>query len=233
MSREPPLREARKMVAPAEAEGKRLDLFLADALDLPRGYMRRLLERGYVRLRGLPGAKGATLREGDRIEVAPFHHPDLGPRPTPELEIQVLVEREGLIAVDKPAGLPTHPLDFEERDTVMNALLARYPDLAGVGEGGLRSGVVHRLDTFTSGVLLFARSQSRWEQARAAFRARKVLKRYLARVHGHLDGDREVVLRLDHRGKRMRVVTRAGRESVTRRLMLGLRRDPDCSRNKE
>jgi 23S rRNA pseudouridine1911/1915/1917 synthase len=126
-----------------------------------------------------------------------------------------LREGEDLLAVDKPAGLPTHPLDFDETATVLNALLARYPGLRGVGEGGVRSGVLHRLDTQTSGVLLFASSEAAWHRVRKAFAERAVEKHYLARVHGRFTQPGEVVLRLEHGGKKMHVVTSGAREAVT------------------
>ncbi len=119
------------------------------------------------------------------------------------------------MAVEKPAGLPTHPLDFEETKTALNALLARYPELGGVGDGGLQSGVLHRLDTHTSGVLLFSTRDDVWRRVRAEFAERRVQKRYLARVHGAYRLTQEIVLRLEHAGRRMCVVASGGREAVT------------------
>jgi len=196
--------------------GQRLDVYLARALGVSRGYVRRLLGRERVRVGEKPALKGVILRAGDRIEVLPFQHPDEGPPPSPQIPITLLGEGDGLLAIDKPAGMPTHPLDFEETDTVLNALLARYPELNGVGEGGLRSGVLHRLDTYTSGVLLFATRDEVWQRVRSEFAERRVQKRYVARVHGSFRGEPDVVLHLSHRGARMRVVERGGRESVTR-----------------
>jgi 23S rRNA-/tRNA-specific pseudouridylate synthase len=78
------------------------------------------------------------------------------------------------------------------------------------------SGVVHRLDRDTSGVLLFARTEEAWQRARAAFDERRVEKTYLALVHGRLQGEHEISLSLGHRGDRMRVVKRGGRTALTR-----------------
>ncbi len=196
-------------------QGRRLDVYLAQRLGISRGYVRRLLGLKRIRLAGRIPRKGAILNAGDRVEVLPFHHPQEGPRAAPEVPIHVLREGEGLLAVEKPAGLPTHPLDFEETQTALNALLARYPELGGVGDGGLRSGVLHRLDTHTSGVLLFATRADVWRRVRAEFAKRRVQKRYLARVHGAYRGAQEIALQLAHHGRRMRVVASGGREAVT------------------
>jgi 23S rRNA pseudouridine1911/1915/1917 synthase len=203
------------VTVPGEGSGARLDVFLARSLDLSRGYARRLLERGGIRLNGAPAAKGARVQPGDVVSGPPFRHPSEGPLASPGLEVRILAEKGGLLAVDKPAGVPTHPLDFDERGTVLSALLARYPEMSGVGEGGLRSGVVHRLDVGTSGVLVFARETEAWTRARKEFEERRVVKRYLARVHGGRLEAGEVALRLEHRGARMRVVSRGGIEAIT------------------
>lgn len=209
---EPP----RRIVVPRTDAGNRLDRFLAERLGLSRGYVQRLLARERVRLDGHAAAKGATLRAGDAIEILEFRHPREGPRANPALDLPVLAQGGGLLAVDKPAGLPTHPLDFEETHTALNGVLARHPELAGIGEGGVRSGVVHRLDTGTSGVLVFATDPEAWSRARASFRERRVEKRYVARVHGRLARPLECALRLEPRGDHMRVVADGGVAAETR-----------------
>ncbi len=150
------------------------------------------------------------------MELLPFRHPREGPIAAPEVPVAILERARGLVAVDKPAGRATHPLDYDENDTVLNGVLAAFPELLGVGEGGIRSGVVHRLDVQTSGVLLFATEQSAWEAARSAFAERRVAKRYLARVHGRLEGKRDSELRLEHRGAHMARVAHGGLEALTR-----------------
>ncbi len=202
-------------VGAAEA-GQRLDAVLARALGLSRGWVRKLLDSGRVRLGGRPAAKGAILRAGDRIDVWPFARPDSGPIANPRLALPILRESAGLVAVDKPAGLPVHPLAPDETETALNALVALHPELVGVGEGGLRSGVVHRLDTGTSGVLVFALRDDVWREARAAFAEKRVEKRYLARVHGAFAGEQELALRLENRGGHVRVVESGGRLAVSR-----------------
>jgi len=217
----------RVIEVPDPRTGERLDAFVAEALDVTRGYARRLLARGRVALRDRPARKGTLLRRGDRIDVGEFRHPREGILGAPELELCVLQAADGLIAIDKPAGLPTHPLDFDERRTASNAFVARHPESAQVGVGGLEPGLVHRLDTDTSGVLLFATRQDAWEQARRAFTEGRAQKRYLARVHGTLRGSRELRLALEHRGQRMRVVSHGGQATHT--ILRALESGPSTS----
>jgi 23S rRNA pseudouridine1911/1915/1917 synthase len=154
-------------------------------------------------------AKGAPLTAGSRIEVTAFRPPAAQrPIPDPQVPLVILAEGDGWIAVEKPPGTPVHPLAEEERGTLLNALIARAPEILGVGEAGLRSGVVHRLDVETSGALLFATREDRWRKLREAFRRHRVYKRYRTIVVGELAGDEDLVLHLGvtrHRPARVRV----------------------------
>ncbi len=208
--------------------GLRLDLYLAEKLALSRAQARRLLARGAVRVdgRGLAeGAKGRPVAAGAVVRVAPFEAPGRERvAPEPESSLAVIAEGAGWLAVDKPAGMPVHPLASDERGTVLGALVGRHPEIQGVGEGGLRSGVVHRLDVETSGALLVAREEPTWQRLRGAFREHRVEKVYRALVAGHLEEEGGLRTRLAlarHRPARVRVLpegerqrARGGREVV-------------------
>jgi len=143
--------------------------------------------------------------------------------PQPDLPLVVLASGLGWLAVDKPAGMPVHPLRDLETGTVLNALVARRPEVQGVGEAGLRSGVVHRLDVDTSGVLLLADQAPAWERLRSAFREHRVQKRYRAIVWGKLEAECHLELGLavvQHRPARVRVV--AERDEANRRDLRGV-----------
>lgn len=208
-----------------DAGRRRLDLFLAEKLALSRAQVRRLLERGAVRVGGVKvaaSAKGIPLATGTRVEVEPFTRPE-EQRSIAEGDVrfEVLARGKGWLAVDKPAGTAVHPLVEDERGTLLNALIARHPEVQDVGEGGLRSGVVHRLDVDTSGVLLFAIREDRWLSLRAAFTEQRVDKRYRAIVLGRPNEIGHIKVGLvtaRHRPARVRVV---GREETARGVRAG------------
>ena len=197
----------------ASAAGMRLDVFLAENLELSRAQARRLLARGAVRIgsRTLSErAKGERLERGVSVEVARFERPEHERAVAePEAELVELARGPGWLAVDKPAGMPVHPLGPNETGTVLNAVIARHPEIHGVGEAGLRSGIVHRLDVDTSGVLLVATAEAAWQRLRSAFREHRVAKTYHAIVVGRLEGDGAIELGFlvaRHRPARVRVV---------------------------
>jgi 23S rRNA pseudouridine1911/1915/1917 synthase len=159
----------------------RLDGFVAAALPgLSRRLVRRLIAAGGVRVNGRVAAKGTRLRPGDRVTL-----PELpaGLAPEPGLALPVVYEDVSLAALDKPGGLPAHALDPRQRGTAAAFVLARYPETAGLGDP-LAPGLVHRLDTGTSGLLVVARTAGAYAALRRAFRAHAVEKRYLALVAG-------------------------------------------------
>jgi 23S rRNA pseudouridine1911/1915/1917 synthase len=94
--------------------------------------------------------------------------------------------------VDKPAGLVVHPGAGQPRGTLVHGLLARYPELADVGDP-TRPGIVHRLDKGTSGLLLVARSQAAYEALVAALAARRVHRRYRALAWGSVEAPRGII----------------------------------------
>jgi 23S rRNA pseudouridine1911/1915/1917 synthase len=196
-----------------EEGGARLDALLAARLGIPRARARRLVAQGAVSVDGRvagAGAKGSPIPAGATVEIsAATQAGEEQALPEPAAALTVLAEGPGWVALDKPAGTPVHPLAPREGGTLLNALVARRPEVHGVGEGGLRSGVVHRLDVNTSGVLLFATTQPSWERLREAFRAHRPEKLYRALVLGHLEGEGRVELGLvvaRHRPAKVRVV---------------------------
>ncbi len=203
----------RSLQVSEQDRGRRLDVFLAEKLQLSRSQARRLLAREAVTLDGRrvsASGKGTPLVPGASVQVAPFVRPENQQAVAqPDLELIVLARGEGWLAIDKAAGMPVHPLREQEGGTVLNALIARHPEVHGVGEGGLRSGVVHRLDVETSGALLFATQESAWQRLRSAFREHSVEKRYRALVAGRLLEEGEISLPLvtaRHRPARVRVL---------------------------
>lgn len=165
----------------AEAAGERLDRFLLRSCpELGRRAAALVIERGDVRVDGRRARKGQRLLAGQSVSVAELA---LAP-PEPEAPLVVRLERDDLVVVDKPAGQPSAPLLPGEPGSLAGALLARYPEMAGVGWRAREPGLLHRLDTRTSGLVLAARSAGAFEVLREALRSHGLAKRYLALVDG-------------------------------------------------
>lgn len=169
--------------------GTRLDVLLVRRVEgMSRASARRMIQEGLVHLNGRPARKGSRLSTGDHVSLDEVPGPrDFVVIPAPELPLTVLLETPSFVIVDKPAGLPTHPLRAHERGTVANALVARYPEMQGVGYALREPGILHRLDNDTSGVLLAARSPVAFDRLRELLREGEIDKRYQALVVGALE----------------------------------------------
>jgi 23S rRNA pseudouridine1911/1915/1917 synthase len=193
---------------PAGAAGRRVDLFVSEAMGLSRAKVKKLFEEGAVRVDGRPARKGDLLKAGQRVEVA-AGAAEAGPPlvPEPEAPLKVLHEDASLVFCDKPSGRPSHPLQPGETGTVANALVARYPECAAVGDDPREGGLCHRLDVGTSGVLLAARTRAAWEAMRATFSGDGgrdgADKRYWAAVTGPIADEGEIDLPLRHHKDRV------------------------------
>jgi 23S rRNA pseudouridine1911/1915/1917 synthase len=195
------------------AAGQRVDQLLCRALPgLSAAGARRLLATGAVRVDGRPARKGDRLTAGQVLEVderGPATETPEGRRvqPDPALELQVLALDDSFVAVDKPPGWPSHPLAAGERGTVANALVARFPECAAASPDPREGGLVQRLDTETSGVLLAARSSRAWTALRQALSEPGCEKVYLAEVAGAAAAGQssEPIGRVGRRGARVRV----------------------------
>jgi 23S rRNA pseudouridine1911/1915/1917 synthase len=175
--------------ATKEHTGKRLDQSLHDRYpEFSRARLQDWIKRGRVLVNGAPARPSRMLREGDRVDVEPAELPPL--RAAPEtIPLQVLYEDQDIVAIDKPAGMVVHAGAGVATGTLVNALLGRFQSLSALG-GDLRPGIVHRLDRFTSGVILVAKNDAAHRALAALFAGRQVEKTYLALVHGNVKEDR-------------------------------------------
>ena len=170
----------------ADREDERLDHFLRRSLpDAERAGLQQCFERAEVWVNGRPARKGQRLRQGD--EVGLLHMPSSrhrSPRPNPGLPLEVHYEDADLLIVEKPAGMHCHPLHEGDDDTLVSALLARYPEIRGVGFRDSEPGIVHRLDRNTSGLMMVARHEEAFRALKRDADAQVIRKGYLALCSG-------------------------------------------------
>ncbi|HWA71514.1 MAG TPA: RluA family pseudouridine synthase [Polyangiaceae bacterium] len=159
--------------------GARVEQVLMRALRCTRGEARALCEQGRVTLDGHRARKGDRAVAGAEISVS---MPDAWLVAEPDAALDLRLERPDLVVVSKPAGMPSAPLSPGEGGTLVNALIARYPEMCAVGWSEREPGLVHRLDTHTSGLLLAARTTDAFQLLVAALRAGQLEKRYAAVV---------------------------------------------------
>jgi len=170
---------------PAALAGERLDRIISFVGDLSRSEAAKTIDAGGVRVDGVAANSGKVrLDEGQTVEVdlnaipvAPL------PGPDPDVEFGVVYADDDVIVIDKPAGLVVHPGAGNVEATLAHGLLARFPDLDGVGDP-IRPGIVHRLDAGSSGLLVVARHDAAVEALIAQFADHSATRVYTAVVWG-------------------------------------------------
>ena len=166
-------------------DGLRLDRAVALVADVSRSVAARLVATGGVRLNGAVVTSGTRrVAEGESLAVHIDLRADPQPAADPDVVFGTVFEDPDLIVVDKPAGLVVHPGAGHDSRTLVHGLLARYPDIAGVGDP-YRPGIVHRLDRGTSGLLVVARTERAHQLLVEQMRAHQPERVYCALVRGH------------------------------------------------
>lgn len=208
----------------AKDAGIRLDQFLVNKLaSVSRARVQEIIADAKVVVSGTVPKASLRLKGGEQVEV-------LGPAQAlplraiaEDIPLDIVYEDEYLAVVNKPAGMMVHAgagatEDARNRGTLVNALLHRFAELSGVG-GGLRPGIVHRLDRGTSGLIVIAKNDESHRRLAEQFAKRTAKKTYLALVHGWLRQDkgtlRSTISRDPIRRNRMSTRGREGREAIT------------------
>jgi 23S rRNA pseudouridine1911/1915/1917 synthase len=180
-------------VVPALMAGMRVDRAVAMLTGLSRSAAADLISRGRVEVdRRLLRSRSEPLAAGQELVVHLPLRVDQPLVPDPGVPFTVVHEDEVVVVVDKPAGVVVHPGAGRPEGTLAAGLLARYPDLAAVGDP-IRPGIVHRIDRGTSGLLVVARTEKARQSLGEQLRSRTVERQYLALAAGCLIEDRGVI----------------------------------------
>ncbi len=209
---------------PPALAGERLDRIVALVTEASRADAATLVAIGGAMVDGTVVTSGKQrLQLGQIIDVDETRLPttDL-PVADASVKYTVVYEDEHVIVVDKPAGLVVHPGAGNPTGTLVNGLLARYPELAGIGESH-RPGIVHRLDIGTSGLMVVAHSVRAYHSLVYALAQRDVARVYRTLVWGHLANPHGVIdapIGRDHRDPMRMAVVVDGKSARTRYELL-------------
>jgi 23S rRNA pseudouridine1911/1915/1917 synthase len=199
---------------PAEDAGQRLDRYVVVALaDTSRSQIQTLIAEGAIQVNGRPSKPGYALRVGDEIQVnqaAPSARTDqVKARPLP---LDIVYEDADLLVINKAPGMVVHPAPGHREDTLVNALLAYYPQLQA-HEADQRPGIVHRLDRDTSGLMIVAKNARAQAALVEQMQRHEVVKRYLALVEGNISLDQgsiDAPIGRDRRHRQQMAITATG-----------------------
>ncbi len=181
-------------VIPGVLDGERIDRTVAMLTGSSRAEAAEALSNGTVTVNDRVVTKASTrLSEGDEVKVlADPIKVEEALIADPEVKFGVVHEDDDIIVIDKPPGLVVHPGAGHSGSTLVHGLIARYPELIGVGEEH-RPGLVHRLDRGTSGLLVIARTTRSYESLVEQISTHRAERVYSALTWGHFDHANAVI----------------------------------------
>jgi len=199
-----------------ETGGVRLDKYIAEHSGLSRSHIQKLIKDEKVLVEGNPAKASQEAVIGEKIVITV-------PLPTPisvdpeDIPLSIVYEDDDLMVIDKPAGLTVHPAPGHRTGTLVNAILAHCPNLAGI-KGSIRPGIVHRLDKDTSGLIMVAKNDAAQLSLSGQIKKRSVQKWYLVLVSGHLsprNGAIEAPIGRHPKDRKKMAIVSTGREART------------------
>lgn len=202
-----------ELTIPSELDGKRLDQALAELLpDYSRSRLKEWILAGHVSLAGSRPVPRTRVKSGQQVLLTAVLDIQQEAKPEP-MDLAVVFEDDALIVIDKPAGLVVHPGAGNAAGTLMNGLLHHAPDLAVLP----RSGILHRLDKDTSGLLLVAKTVPAHTRLVQDLQARAITREYRGLCSGRLTAGGRIDAPIGrHPTQRTRMaVTERGRPAVT------------------
>ncbi len=209
--------------------GERLDRVVSMITGMSRAEAAALVSDGAVLLDGAECTRGAVkVPTGASVDVALPAKQAPGVVADSSVDVPTRHVDRDVIVVDKPAGLVVHPGAGVEQGTLVNGLVARFPELIDVGDPS-RPGIVHRLDKGTSGLMVVARTQDAYEALVDQLGARSVDRRYRALVWGRPDTTQGLIdapIGRSQRTPTRMVVAARGKEARTRYEVLESFTDP-------
>ncbi len=203
-------------IGPAD-EGRRLDVFLSEAMDMTRSQAAQYIKAGEASVNGRAETKaGFALRAGQALEFTKPMPRESHMEAQP-LDLRIVYEDRDLAVIEKPSGMVVHPAAGNHDGTLVNALLYHLDGLSGIG-GEIRPGIVHRIDKDTSGLLLVAKNDRSHAALADQIKAHSLERAYLAVVLGNLKDDEGFVdapIGRSPKDRKKMAVVQGGREAGT------------------
>ena len=170
-------------VIKVEEDGKRVDAYVAEKMDISRVSVQRLIEENKLLVNGKNVKPSYKVKLSDEISIEKEEPKEIEIKPE-NIPVPILYEDNDIIVVNKPKGMVVHPANGNWDGTLVNAIMAICKDsLSGIG-GEIRPGIVHRLDKDTSGVIVIAKNDKAHINLSEQIKNHEVEKTYIALVRG-------------------------------------------------
>ena len=177
-----------------EEKGKRIDKFVVSLLnDVTRGQIIKMIKNSVITVNNAKIKPSYRLKGNEKVQISEIKEKDDKILPNKNIILDIIENNEDFAIINKQRGLQIHPSHREREKTLVNALLAHFPEISTVGEDMERPGIVHRLDKDTTGLLVVAKNQKTFENLKKIFQERKIQKTYYTLVFGSFNKDSGII----------------------------------------
>lgn len=197
-----------------EESGERLDNFLTQKMNISRSQINNMIKKGEVLINQKKSKSGYIIKKGDEVTV---NHNEEEMDVTPEkMDLEIVYEDDDVIVINKPNGVVVHPAPGHYKGTLVNGLL--YHSKLSDKNGQFRPGIVHRIDAYTTGLLMIAKNNKAHEILANELKEKKTYRKYQALVWGVIPNDTGTIDAPIGRSKNDRkkmAVIKDGKEAIT------------------
>lgn len=166
-------------------EPKRLDLYLAEQLEMSRSKIQKLIKEEKITVDGKKTSSSYLVKQGDQIEIEEKAIEEMNVEKE-NIPLNIIYDDDDLLIINKESGMVVHPAPGHYQKTLVNALLYRFDLTSGSKE---RPGIVHRLDKDTSGLMIVAKNEWSHDKLATMIANKEVKRSYLAIVEGVIKED--------------------------------------------
>ncbi|MFA6392135.1 MAG: RluA family pseudouridine synthase [Patescibacteria group bacterium] len=182
--------ELKKIIVASNEQNQRLDVFLVVQFpEYSRSFLKTQIQNGNITLNSKKVNAGIKIKSGDDIQLNLPTLENISIKPEKNIPINIIYEDNDFITINKQSGIVVHPSESTPAHTLVNGLIAYYPDIISVGDDPKRPGIVHRLDKDVSGIMVIAKNQRAFDHLKIQFKERSVKKKYIALVYGRIIPD--------------------------------------------
>ena len=197
------------------SEGKRIDVYLMNEVDISRNKILKMIKDGNVLVNGKIVKPSYIVKLNDDIEYKIVEE-DMDVEPE-NIPLDVVYEDDDVIVINKANGMVVHPAPGNYHGTLVNALMYHFKNLSNIN-GSLRPGIVHRIDADTTGLLMVAKNDKAHEILAKELEEKKTKRKYIALVWGVIEEDTATIdapIGRDDKDRKKMAVTGSGKEART------------------
>lgn len=171
----------------SENAGKRIDNYLSSVTDMSRTKIQKLIKDGIIKINGISPKVGSSLKENDIITIDEYQEELMDVTPE-KMDLDIIYEDDDIIIINKANGVVVHPAPGNSKGTLVNGLIHYSKSLSNIN-GEFRPGIVHRIDAYTTGLLMVAKNNFAHEFLAKQLEEKSTTRKYIALVWGVINND--------------------------------------------